>query len=305
MVRLRHLAPSVALGLCAPAFAQLDNLDEAFRTTPITAERLGDGLHVLFGVGGAIIVSIGEQGVLAVDDQFPEMAPKYKEKIRELGGGDIDFVINTHWHFDHADGNKTLGPEGTWIVAHENSRRMMMQDNVINLVATRREQPAYPAAALPVITFADGMMFHFNGEPIELLHFGPAHTTGDTAVIFRRHNVVHMGDVFNNAGYPFIDADNGGSLDGVIEFSSRVLERIDDRTVVVPGHGPIATYADLKAYVDMLSAVRDRIVQLIESGATLEQVIAARPTEPFDGRYGNPSSFIDRAYASLVRDRNR
>jgi len=303
MIRLRHLLPAVALGLGTPALGQLNDLDEALRTTPIRAERLGDGLHALFGVGGAIIVSIGEQGVLVVDDQFPEMAPKYKEKIRELGGGDIDFVINTHWHFDHADGNKALGPEGTWIVAHENSRRMMMRDNVINLVTSRRDQPAYPEAALPVITYADGMMFHFNGEPIELLHFGPAHTTGDTAVIFRGHNVVHMGDVFNNAGYPFIDADNGGSLNGVIEFSSRVLERIDERTIVVPGHGPIATYADLEAYVEMLTAVRDRIAELIESGASLEQVVAARPTEPFDARYGNPASFVDRAYASLVRER--
>lgn len=303
MIRLRHLLPAVALGLGTPALGQLNDLDEALRTTPIRAERLGDGLHALFGVGGAIIVSIGEQGVLAVDDQFPEMAPKYKEKIRELGGGDIDFVINTHWHFDHADGNKALGPEGTWIVAHENSRRMMMRDNVINLVTSRRDQPAYPEAALPVITYADGMMFHFNGEPIELLHFGPAHTTGDTAVIFRGHNVVHMGDVFNNAGYPFIDADNGGSLNGVIEFSSRVLERIDERTIVVPGHGPIATYADLEAYVEMLTAVRDRIAELISSGASLEQVVAARPTEPFDARYGDPASFVDRAYASLVRER--
>src|SRR5690606_7716154 len=155
----------------------------------------------------------------------------------------------------------------------------------------------------PVITFADGMMFHFNGEPIELLHFGPAHTTGDTAVIFRGHNVVHMGDVFNNAGYPFIDADNGGRLTGMIEFCRRVLERIDRRTVVVPVHGPLATYADLVAYVEMLSAVRDRIAGLIASGASFEQVVAARPTEPFDARYGNPASFVDRAYASLVRDR--
>ena len=160
------VAAAAALAGATPAFAQLANLDEAFRTTPITSQQLGDGLHVLFGVGGAIVVSIGEQGVLAVDDQFPQMAPKYQEKIRELGGGEIDFVINTHWHFDHADGNQALGPQGTWIVAHENSRRMLLRDNVINLVTSQRDQPAYPPAALPVITFADGMMFHFNGEPI-------------------------------------------------------------------------------------------------------------------------------------------
>jgi len=304
MIQFRYAAPvAAALVFTVPAHAQLGDLDEALRTTPIQAEQLREGLHVLFGVGGAIVVSIGEQGVLAVDDQFPEMAPKYKEKIRELGGGDIDFVINTHWHFDHADGNMALGPEGTWIVAHENARRMMMQDNVINLVTMQRDQPAYPAAALPVITFADGMMFHFNGEPIELLHFGPAHTTGDTAVIFRRHNVVHMGDVFNNAGYPFIDAGNGGSLDGVIEFCTRVLERIDERTTVVPGHGPVATHAVLEAYVAMLSTVRDRLSGLIDEGASLEQIVAARPTEEFDETYGNPASFLDRAYTSLVRDR--
>src|SRR5690606_35077333 len=162
----------------------------------------------------AILASIGEQGVLIVDNQFPEMAPKYREAIRELGGGDIDFAINTHWHFDHADGNLVLGPGGTWIVAQENSRRMMARDNVINLVNMTREQQAYPPEARPVMSFADAMMFHFNGEQIELLHFGPAHTAGDTAVIFRGHNVVHMGDVFNMAGYPFVDADNGGSLEG-------------------------------------------------------------------------------------------
>lgn len=299
----RLVASAVAaLSLGAPAFAQLNNLDEALRTTPITAEALGEGLHVLFGVGGAMIVSIGDQGVLAVDDQFPEMAPKYKEKIRELGGGAIDFVINTHWHFDHADGNQALGPEGTWIVAHENSRRMLLEDNVINLVAARREQPAYPPAALPVITFAEGMMFHFNGEPIELLHFGPAHTTGDTAVIFRGHNVVHLGDVFNMAGYPFIDADNGGSLSGIIEFCSQVLEQIDGAAIVVPGHGPVAAYQDLADYVAMLTTIRDRMKALIASGASLRQVAAAQPTAEWDDKRGSPANFIDRAYASLVRD---
>jgi len=304
MIQFRYAAPvAAALVFTVPAHAQLGDLDEALRRTPIQAEQLREGLHVLFGVGGAIVVSIGEQGVLAVDDQFPEMAPKYKDKIRELGGGDIDFVINTHWHFDHADGNKALGPEGTWIVAHENSRRMLTQDNVINLVTSQRDQPAYPQAALPVITFADGMMFHFNGEPIELLHFGPAHTNGDTAVIFRGHNVVHMGDVFNNAGYPFIDADNGGSLEGMIEFCQAILERIDQQTTVVPGHGPIAAYADLEAYIGMLSAVRDRIAALIDDGASLEQVVAAKPTEDFNARYGNPESFVDRAYTSMTRDR--
>jgi cyclase len=229
------------------------------------------------------------------------MAPKYKATIAELGGGAIDFAINTHWHFDHADGNQTLGPDGTWLVAHENSRAMLLKDNVINLVTSRRDQPAYPEAALPVLAYDSSMRFYFNGERIDLMHFGPAHTTGDTAVIFRGHNTVHLGDVFNNAGYPFIDADNGGSLNGIIDFCSKVLEQIDSSYTVVPGHGPVAVYNDLVEYVEMLTTIRDRIAALIASGATFEQVIAARPTAEFDARKGDPASFLNRAYTSLTR----
>ena len=214
MLRVHRGLLGLAVVAAAPAAAQLNDLDEALRTTPITTQQLAENFHVLFGVGGNILVSIGENGVLIVDDQFPQMVPKYKATIGELGGGAINFAINTHWHFDHADGNQVLGPEGTWLVAHETSRQMMMKDNVINLVNARRDQPAYPETALPVLTYDDRMRFHFNGERIDLVHFGPAHTTGDTAVIFRGHRTVHMGDVYNNAGYPFIDADNGGSLAG-------------------------------------------------------------------------------------------
>jgi len=241
--------------------------------------------------------------VLIVDDQFPQMVPKYRATIGELGGGAIEFAINTHWHFDHADGNQVLGPEGTWLVAHENSRAMMGKNNVINLVTQKRDQPAYAETAWPVLTYDDTMRFHFNGERIDLMHFGPAHTTGDTAVIFRTHKAVHMGDVYNNAGYPFIDADNGGSLNGVIVFSTKVLEQIDASYVVVPGHGPVADGAELANYVEMLTTIRDRMSALIASGATLEQVVAARPTSEWDQRKGDPASFLNRAYLSLTRER--
>lgn len=293
----------LGVALAAPAVAQLNNLDEALRTTPITTQKLADDFHVLFGVGGNILVSIGANGVLIVDTQFPQMVPKYKATIGELGGGAIDFAINTHWHFDHSDGNQTLGPEGTWLVAHENSRQMLTKNNVINLVTQRRDQPAYPAMALPVVTYADKMRLEFNGERIDLMHFGPAHTTGDTAVIFRGHKTVHLGDVFNNAGYPFVDADNGGSLSGIIEFCSKVLAEIDSTYTVVPGHGPVADAKALADYVAMLTTIRDRMAALIASGASLEQVAAARPTSEWDERKGNPASFIDRSYLSLSRER--
>ena len=160
-----------------------------------------------------------------------------------------------------------------------------------------------PRRLFPVLTYDDTMRFHFNGERIDLMHFGPAHTTGDTAVIFRGHKSVHLGDVYNNAGYPFIDADNGGSLTGVIEFCSKVLEQIDETYTVVPGHGPVADARTLAEYVAMLTTIRDRMSALIASGATLEQVVAARPTSEWDERKGSPDNFLDRAYLSLTRER--
>jgi glyoxylase-like metal-dependent hydrolase (beta-lactamase superfamily II) len=300
----RRLCTGLSLVLALPAAAQLDTLDEQLRTTPITTQEIAPDFHVLFGVGGNILVSIGANGVLIVDDQFPQMVPKYKAKIAELGGGAINFAINTHWHFDHADGNQVLGPEGAWLVAHENSRQMLTKDNVINLVTVKRDQPAYPETALPVLTYDNTMRFHFNGERIDLMHFGPAHTTGDTAVVFRQHHVVHMGDVFNNAGYPFIDVDNGGSLNGIIEFCSKVLAEIDSTYMVVPGHGPVTDAQALADYVAMLAAIRDRMSALISSGATLKQVEASRPTSEWDSKKGDPKSFLDRAYSSISRERS-
>jgi glyoxylase-like metal-dependent hydrolase (beta-lactamase superfamily II) len=266
----------------------------------VTAQTLQPGLHVLFGAGGNVLVSIGDQGVLMVDSQFPEMIPKLRQAIQELGGNDIDFTINTHWHFDHADGNPMLGREGTWLVAQENSRRMMVGSHDIHFVDASYRQPAYPAAALPVITYADRMTFYFNGNRIDLLHFGAAHTTGDSAVLFRDANAVHMGDVFN-ASYPFIDADNGGDLDGVIRFCRSVLGMINRQTRVIPGHGPVLDYAALDAYTSMLETVRDRMQAMLERGLTLDEVIAAQPTAEYDEHFGKPQLFIMKAYMSLSR----
>jgi glyoxylase-like metal-dependent hydrolase (beta-lactamase superfamily II) len=284
--------------------AERRRIAEAFgwdlATAPVTGEAINGRLHVLFGVGGNVLVSHGEDGVLLVDDQFPEMIPRLEAAIEELHEGAVDFVINTHWHFDHADGNLALGPAGTWLVSQANSREMMLDTHVIDLVAAQYTQQAYPPAALPVITFDRAMQFHFNGERIDLFHFGPAHTTGDSAVIFRGSNVAHMGDVFNNAGYPFIDVGNGGDLDGVIAFCQAVLNEIDEETVIVPGHGPVTGFEQMQAYVAMLQVVRDRIAGLVGEGADLEAVMAAKPTEEFDERYGDPALFIDRAYFSLA-----
>ena len=287
----------------------LDQLLEAFGwnldAIQIVIEEVDDGLYVLFGAGGNIGVSIGEQGVLVVDDMFPELIPKVNEAIAHLGGGPVDFAINTHWHFDHAEGNLALGPAGTWIVAQENSTQAMNEDRIINLVNMKYAQNAYPESAKPVISYDDRMRFYFNGGAIELLHFGPAHTDGDTAVIFREHNAVHMGDVFNNAGYPFVDVDSGGGIDGMIEFCQGVLDEIGPNGIVIPGHGPVTNAQALADYIDMLKTVRGRVAKLIDEGMTLEQAVAAKPTAGLDERYGPEEAslgFVNRVYTSLTKD---
>jgi glyoxylase-like metal-dependent hydrolase (beta-lactamase superfamily II) len=291
----RHLLLAVtsAVLLCGNVAAQ------DFTDARIETQQLGDGLYVMFGAGGNILVSIGADGVLIVDTQFPEMVPVYREAIEELGGGEIEFVVNTHWHFDHADGNKILGPDGATIVAQDNSRRMLLQDNVINLVNQTIDQPRYDRTAIPVLTYGSTMSMHLNGGQIDLLHFGPAHTMGDTAVIFRERDVVHLGDVFNNSGYPFIDADNGGSLNGIIEFCSAVLQELPRTAIVVPGHGAVSDYQGLEDYVAMLSEIRDRLSALMSSGATLDQVLAAEITAEWDAERGDPAMLLDRAFSSM------
>lgn len=297
-------APAVAdeeLGLDA----LLDKFGWDLATAEVRSERVRDGFHVLFGIGGNIAVSIGEQGVLVVDDQFPQLMPKIEAEIEKLGGKGVDFAINTHWHFDHAEGNLALGPAGTWIVSHANSRRMMQQTNVINLVVAKYRQEAYPDDALPVIAYEDRMQFHFNGEQIDLIHAGPAHTTGDTAVIFRKTNAVHLGDVFNNTGYPFIDADSGGEIDGMIAFCRAVLTELPPNATVIPGHGKLTDVPALERYVAMLSTVRDRVALQIEKGATLAEAIASNPTRGFEEAYGDPADslgFLDRVYTSLQKN---
>lgn len=311
MNRRIRSAVMLAAALCAPAVLAeegpltLDELATAFgwdfESAEVTVQTIGEGFHVLFGVGGNIAVSIGDDGTLIVDDQFPQMLDRIDDALAALGSDGIDFAINTHWHFDHAEGNLALGPRGTWLVSQANSRAMMADAHVVNLVSVQYLQEPYPMDARPVITYDDRMSFHFNGETVDLMHFGPAHTTGDTAVIFRSRNAVHLGDVFNNSGYPFIDADNGGSIDGVIEFCSSVLGELKEGAVVIPGHGPVTDYQALVDYVTMLTTVRDRIRAMIDSGKSLVEVIAAKPTAEFDERYGDPALLVNRAYTSLAR----
>ena len=270
----------------------------------ITTERISDNLHVLFGNGGNILVSIGENGVLLVDDQMPEAKNVILRAIRKLGGRSVDYVINTHWHFDHAEGNNAFGPSGAQIIAQENSRYMMLNPQPINLSFIVYPQQPYPLEAVPEITYKNSMNLHLNGDRIELYHFGHAHTTGDSAVYLRDSNVLHMGDVFNMSGPPFIDADNGGSIDGIIQFCEEVLKVVNDETIVVPGHGPISTTQDIQTYIDMLIVVRDRIRSQIDEGKNLKEIIASDPSKEWRDKFGEGpfiQGVVDRAYAGMIK----
>jgi len=300
------LAALFAFAFMAAAAAQ-----EPPREASVTTEPVGPSLYVLRGAGGGqaagnVLALLGPDGVLVIDTGYPQFVPKYREAVAALNGGPITRAINTHWHDDHSEGNKVLGPDGTLIVAHANARAMLMRDNKINVVRTILDQPAFPPAALPVVTFDDRIEMYFGAERLELVHASPAHTASDVAVILRRSNVVHMGDVFLPSSYPFADVDNGGDFDGVIAFCRDVLARIDRDTVIVPGHGRTARYEDLESYIEMLVTVRGRIAALVAGGATLAQVVAAQPTKEFDEKYGNPTTFfLDRAYKSLGGDLSR
>jgi len=193
-------------------------------------------------------------------------------------------LLNTHWHGDHTGGNERFGKTGAIIVAHENVRKRMSVDSVIE--ALHRKVPASPKAALPVVTFTSDVTFHWNGDTIHAFHVPPAHTDGDVVVHFKKANVIHTGDVYFNGLYPFIDLSSGGSVLGVIRAASRVIDLCDDKTKVIPGHGPLSDRAELIVYRDMLAAVRQRIVKLIEAGKSADEAVAAHPTKDFDAKWG-------------------
>lgn len=280
----------------------LTAFDWDFDSTKINAEKVAEGLYVVFGVGGNIGVSIGADGVLIVDNQFPQVMEKIEAAIAEIGGDGVDYAVNTHWHFDHAEGNNALGPKGTTIVAHRNARTDMASGGIVNLVIAKYKQQPYPKNALPVLTFNDRMQIHFNDNEIEMLHFSPAHTSGDTAVVFRKQNAVHLGDVFNNTGYPFVDVDSGGSIDGMINFCEQTLAELGPNAIIIPGHGPVTDVPAFSRYIYMLKTVRARVAGMIADGKTLEEVMEAKPTADFDEVYGPESAslgFVNRVYTSL------
>ncbi len=275
----------------SPAVAQ-DFDDVEIRTTQIT-----ESIYMLQGSGGNIAVSAGDDGTFMVDDQYAPLTERIQAAIAGFADEPVEFVINTHWHFDHSDGNENFGRAGAVIVSQENSRRRMESDQFVPVF--ERHQEAYSEEGLPKITFEESIRFHYNGDTIDVFHLGPAHTDGDAIVHFRDANVVHTGDVFVQYGLPFIDQPNGGSIDGIIRAVEEIAAITDDETVIIPGHGDLAGRDELLAFGDMLATIRDRVQEQIDRGRSLEEVIASDPTAGYPEQGIETGAFVELVYASL------
>ncbi len=253
------------------------------------------GIAVIIGFGGNIGVSYGEDGTLLVDDQVPQVFAQVQQNIADLGAEPARFVVDTHWHWDHALANADFGKAGATIVAHENVRPRLIAGGIVMGTETA---PAAPEA-LPVITFSDGLTFHLNGDVLDVIHTGGGHTDGDAIVRWRNANVVHMGDLFmHDQGWPFPDVDSGGNIDNLLASLEQAIAMMDDQTIVIPGHGQLATRADVVAFHDVVKSATDRIKALRADGKTLSEIIAAKPVS---GMMDTSQAFVsDEMFVGLV-----
>lgn len=255
------------LGLALPTWAQEET------PAPVFTE-LRSGVFMIEGPGNNMLLAAGADGVLLVDSDFARNAEGVAAAIVERVGRAPDIVVNTHYHGDHAGGNAVFAGSGGHIIAHENMRRRFRD----GLTAEGRVvRPPAPAEALPRSVYGGHGAVFFNGEEVRLIHPGPAHTDGDTIVFLTRSNVIHMGDLFFNGGYPFIDTASGGDVDGYIAAQELALSLADEQTRIVPGHGPLATKADLARTTAMLRVVRARISALIDRGVSEADAVASNP----------------------------
>lgn len=286
----------------AQAQAAADPMDERraqMGAAPIQTTRLGANLVMLSGPGGNVAALHGPDGVVIVDTFVRPAWAGLKQALDGLGGGPLKLAIDTHWHFDHADNNERVREAGAATLAHENTRTRLTQSHDL---LGMKIKPA-SAASLPTQTFRDSHTVYANGETLQLAYVKPAHTDTDIAVMFASANVLHMGDLYFNGMYPFIDATTGGQINGMIESADTALALVDAQTKIIPGHGPLGDKASLGKYRDVLVTVRDRVQKLKSGGQSLEQVVAAKPTKDLDDVWGKgfmqPDFFVTIVYGTL------
>lgn len=300
--RLGLAALILPLLLPRPGAAQGVDFDQV----QVIHQEVRGGVHLLGNAGGNIAVFLGEDGVFMVDAGYEQMVEKVLEMVgalaEETGANPtLRFLANTHWHYDHTTGNEGIAGAGATIIAHEGAARLMAEDRV--LAALGQDVPATPPGGRPTVTFNDRINFGWNGDLLHLVHMPLAHSDGDVVVHFRDADVVHMGDLFFNGTYPYIDVDYGGNLQGMVRGVREVVDHTNETTLFIPGHGPLGTHSDLVAYLEMLETSLERVRELVDRGLSREEAIDAKPMADLDPIWAPEGSFIFPAFwVGLVYD---
>ena len=277
-------------------------LTEQYENSPMNVTSLGQGLYVFSGDGGDVTAIVDDGSILLIDSGLASRISELSDAIFKTTMRPVTRLVNTHWHFDHTGGNTYLGSSGVTIIAQENVKRQLSTVQNVPFVGLRDGH--YPPQALPEVTYSSSMILQQGSEKLTLENYGRAHTDGDTVIYIAPLNVVVVGDIFSNHFYPIIDLASGGSIDGMIHSVDRILAQTDAQTKIVPGHGPVATRADLQDYRDMLVQVRQRVKDLIAAGKTMDKVVTAAPTKDFDAKWGSgyvtAKVFTEMVFSSLA-----
>ena len=281
---LRHF-PLLALSTLAWFAPQTTLAQRDFSDVEIIAHHVAGSVYYLEGAGGNIGLSVGEDGVVMIDDQFAPLTDKILAAIRQLNQGEIRFLINTHVHGDHTGGNENLGKMGVLILARDEVR--------VRLAAQS------PAAALPVLTYSDAITIHLNGEEVYAFSVPPAHTDGDTFIHFMESDVIHAGDVFRTTAFPVMATKHAGSLEGSLQALGLLIGAAGPDTKILPGHGEISSRLDVMAFRDMIIDVSAQVEDMVRQGLSYEGISAANPTEAYNARYGDPDRFLRAVFIEL------
>ena len=293
---------SRAAGQAGTGETVIQRATEQFEDSPLKITTLGRGLYVFSGDGGNVTAIVDDGSTLLIDSGIASRSSELNDSVFKATMRPVTRLINTHWHFDHTGGNVYFGSGGVTIIAQQNVKKQLSSVHDVPFVGLRDGH--YPEQAIPTVTYSSTMALRQGSQRLTLANYGPAHTDGDTIIYITPANVVVVGDIFSNAFYPIIDLTSGGSIDGMILSIDRILAQTDERAKIVPGHGPVATRADLQAYRDMLAQVRQRIQELIAAGKTMDEVVAAAPTKDFDAKWGSgyvsPDVFTRIVFSSLI-----
>jgi glyoxylase-like metal-dependent hydrolase (beta-lactamase superfamily II) len=281
-----------------------------FSKVEIKVTKVSGNIYLLEGAGGNIAASVGEDGIVIVDDQYAPLADKIAAALKGIGATDkpVRFVINTHYHGDHTGANAPFATGGSTVIAQDNVRKRLESGGKAGIPKVQeRDQPPAPKAALPIITFDQDVTVHLNGEDIRALHFPAGHTDGDAIVFFPKANVVHMGDDFVRYGYPFIDVVAGGSVQGIIDACDKVTATVPADAKVIPGHGQLSTIAEVREYSVMLKGTVAAVQEAMKQGKSLDQMTKDKTLAQWDDKYGKgpitPDLFVETIYDSLTNQK--